>query len=134
MWGEPVTFLVARLSIRRAQHDVRQGVKPKPKALEPPGFMRYLQHLAVNWKKSVTKHEFVHACCIDTQYRPSGTRWKRRPSGKKNSGKVARWRFKRFTRTLFTDDKAQKTALKLSALLRRSWKFATSTMLFATGS
>jgi hypothetical protein len=39
-----------------------------------------------------------------------------------------------FHQDSFTDDKAQKTALKLSALLRRSWKFATSTKLFATGS
>jgi hypothetical protein len=96
--------------------------------------MRFLQRQAANEKKTAAKPEFVHACCIHTQHRLSDTRWKRKPSGKKNSGKVARWRFKRFTRTLFTGAKVQKTALKLSARLRRSWKFATSSTLFATGS
>jgi hypothetical protein len=33
------------------QHDAKQSVKPKPKALEPPDFMRFLQRQSVNWKK-----------------------------------------------------------------------------------
>jgi RNase P protein component len=96
--------------------------------------MGLLQCQTVSLKKNATKFDFAHAYCIHTQHHLSDTRWKRGASGKKNSGKVARWRFKRFTRTLFTDTQAQKTVLKLSAGLRRSWKFATSTTLFATGS
>jgi len=58
------------------QHDAKQSVKPKPKALEPPGFMRFLQRQSCQLEKTERKYAFVHACCIHTQHHLSDTRWK----------------------------------------------------------
>lgn len=71
---------------------------------KPPGFMRFLQRQTSALKKTGTIQRFVHACCIHTHmdYKRITRSGCLEPN--KNSGRVARWRFKRFAKGLFFTD------------------------------
>jgi hypothetical protein len=77
------------------------GVKRSKNALEAPGFMRFLQRQAGFQKKTGAKFRFVHACCIHTHIALEASAGSGSPKANKNSGRVAQWRFKRFTRDSF---------------------------------
>jgi hypothetical protein len=77
------------------------GVKRTKNTLEAPGFMRFLQRQADFQKKTAAEFWFEHACCIHTHIALEASAGSGSPKANKNSGRVAQWRFKRFTRDSF---------------------------------
>ena len=135
MRGEPVTFLVVLRGFGALQHHWEIVVKPATKQPRGPVFTRFSHLRTAHRKITAAFLRFVHACCIR-----NGMDYKRTTGSgclkpHKNSGRVARWRFKCFARDSFLPMlKAKKTARKLSVRLRRYCEFATSTKPSATAS
>jgi hypothetical protein len=133
--GEPVTFLVVMRKIERGNTKRGSASTLIKKGRASPHLQGFYSNKRGHGKITASILRFVHACCIRTHmgYEPATGSGGSNPE--KNSGRVARWRFKCFARDSFLPmQKGPETAIKLSARLRGYCEFATSTKPFATAS
>ena len=99
--GEPVTFLVVTRVSRRGNTIGGMASSAEKIRLEAQLSRGFHKCRQVFRKITATKLRFVHACCIHTHMDYKRTTGSGCLKPHKNSGRVARWRFKCFARDSF---------------------------------